>query len=183
MHKQVMQFLSSVKEQYPALFRGTRVLECGSLNINGTPRVFFEEPAEYVGLDWRPGPGVDVVSLAHEYYGHPDDHFDVVISTEMLEHDPHWMHSIHRMTQLVKPGGALIITCAGPGRAEHETYTSPESGYYRVISAMELYGFAVLHFDHVRVESRQSWSEDTYLCAYRKLSRGVTDQKATDTST
>ena len=59
---------------------------------------------EYVGLDWRPGPGVDVVSLVHEYK--PGRHFDTVISTEMLEHDPHWRESVQRMIELVKPGWA-----------------------------------------------------------------------------
>ena len=168
MHKQVMQFLSSVKEQYPALFRATSVLECGSLNINGTPRIFFAEPTEYIGLDWRPGPGVDVVSLAHEYRGHPDGHFDVAISTEMLEHDPHWNHSVWRMMQLIKPGGALIVTCAGERRPEHELYTSPEHGYYCGISASELYDLIDGQFDHIRVESREYVSNDTYMCAYGK---------------
>ena len=169
MHKQVMQFLSSIKEQHPALFQGTAVLECGSLNINGTPRVFFEEPKEYVGIDWRPGPGVDVVALAHEYNDHPDGYFDVVISTEMLEHDPRWRDSICRMIQLIRPSGSLIITCAGPGRNQHEVYTSPEQGYYCNISALDLHSCVAAHFDYVRIESRQSWSQDTYLCAYRKL--------------
>ena len=31
---------------------------------------------EYIGLDWRPGPGVDVVSLVHEYQ--PGRRFDTV---------------------------------------------------------------------------------------------------------
>ena len=46
----------------------------------------------------------------------------------MLEHDPHWRESVQRMIELVKPGGTLIITCAAPGRGEHELACSPERG-------------------------------------------------------
>ena len=42
------------------------VLECGSYNVNGSVRDLFAV-REYIGLDWRPGPGVDVVNLVHEY--------------------------------------------------------------------------------------------------------------------
>ena len=64
-----------------------------------------------------------MVSLVHEYQ--PGRHFDTVISTEMLEHDPHWRESVQRMIELVKAervrlGRPLIITCAAPGRGEHE---------------------------------------------------------------
>ena len=163
MHPEVMDFLESVKAKRPELFRATSVLECGSRIVNGSPRELFEEPAEYIGLDWQPGDGVDVVSLAHEYDGRPDGHFDVVISTEMLEHDPHWRHSIKRMVELLKPGGTLIVTCAGPGRAAHDMDSAPDSGHYRSITAEELRGHLreCGEFGHLRVESRQEWPCDT----------------------
>ena len=113
MHLEVKEWLGELQKQHPEAFACDSVLECGSYNVNGSVRGLFTA-REYVGLDWRPGPGVDVVSLAHEY--RPGRHFDTVISTEMLEHDPHWRESVQRMVELVKPGGWLIITCAAPGR-------------------------------------------------------------------
>ena len=62
----------------------------------------------------------------------------------MLEHDPHWQESVQRMIELVKGrtpfglGGTLIITCAAPGRGEHELACSPEAEYYREIGGAEL---------------------------------------------
>ena len=41
-HKEQMQFVQAVRKMFPHLFAGKRVLEIGSLNINGTVRGFFE---------------------------------------------------------------------------------------------------------------------------------------------
>ena len=120
MHQEVMDWLRTIKESAPDIFEHSRVLECGSLNVNGTPRPLFEE-CEYVGVDWRDGPGVDVVSLTHHYMD--NDGFDVVISTEMLEHDPYWLVSISNMVSLLRPGGDLILTFGGINRPKHELKT------------------------------------------------------------
>jgi SAM-dependent methyltransferase len=136
MHRQVYSFLHAMRAAYPASFRG-KILECGSLNINGSPRGFFDA-SEYVGVDWRAGKDVDVVALVHEYHEKPDGYFSVVISTEMLEHDPHWERSLRRMTELLMPGGTLIVTTAGPGRAPHEIETSPQKSYYQNLQLMDL---------------------------------------------
>ncbi len=77
-----------------------RILECGSLNVNGSIKDILEVDTnknEYVGLDWRAGNYVDVVSLAHEY--NPGHQFDSVLSASMLEHDPYWDKSITNMVK------------------------------------------------------------------------------------
>lgn len=128
MHKQVMEFMMAMREARPESFMG-RVLECGSLNVNGTAKFLFAA-SEYIGIDACFGAGVDQVSLVHEWDGKPDGYFDTVVSTEMLEHDPYWRESIRRMVDFVRPGGSLIVTYAGQDRPEHEKWASPESGYY-----------------------------------------------------
>jgi len=137
MHQQVMEFLRRMKTGNPVAFApGCRVLECGSYNINGSARELFEAPSEYLGLDWRSGPGVDRVGLAHEYEDPAG--FDTVISTEMLEHDPHWRASLANMVSLTRPGGSLIVTCAGAGRPAHELACAPDPAYYRGLSVVEV---------------------------------------------
>src|SRR5512133_1128292 len=69
--------------------RGKSVLEVGSQNVNGSLRSYVEGlgPSRYFGVDMTPGDGVDEVCSAEkliERFG--VDAFDVVISTEMLEH-------------------------------------------------------------------------------------------------
>ena len=143
MHGAVMWWLRQARQVYPLVFACERVLECGSYDINGSARGLFTAQA-YTGLDWRPGPGVDVVGLAHEYAD--DRGFDTVISTQMLEHDPHWRLSLRRMWELLRPGGTLIVTWAGPLTARHEVHTAPEAGYYAGLALAdvveELAGYA-----------------------------------------
>ncbi len=128
MHDSVLAFIGRLKNDHAELFSRKRILEVGSLIINGSPRKFFTE-CEYLGLDWRKGTGVDLVSIAHEYI--PRLKYDVVISTSMLEHDPYFYRSIRSMVDCVCVGGSLIITCAGVGFDPHEIDTSPEKGWYR----------------------------------------------------
>jgi SAM-dependent methyltransferase len=91
-------------------------LEVGSLDVNGTTRRWFH--GRYVGIDMRDGPGVDIVATAdHIPFG--DDEFDVVVSTEMLEHDPSPWLSMAEMGRVLKPGGHLLVTTRGNGFGLH----------------------------------------------------------------
>jgi len=147
MHSSVLDWLTGLKAEMPGLFRGRRVLECGSYDINGSARPLFED-CEYVGLDWRPGPGVDVVALVHGYA--PDAPFDVALSTEMLEHDPYWAASVRRMCELLRPGGALLLTWASPSRPAHEVETAPVEGYYCGLHPLDVQDVVAPFFGAVR---------------------------------
>jgi len=138
LHREANQFVISVKREYPEFFSGKKVLEVGSLDINGSVRQYFAD-CTYHGIDLGEGPGVDAVKHVTQVRG--DGLWDVVISTEALEHDSRWDESLKQMHALLKPGGLLLITCAGPTRAEHGTirtdggWASPStSDYYRNIS-------------------------------------------------
>ena len=48
-HQQQLIFVASVKDQFPEYFSQTKVLEVGSLNINGSVRQFFNNPDKYIG--------------------------------------------------------------------------------------------------------------------------------------
>lgn len=119
MHPEVINFVRGVKKTYPAFFANTKVLEVGSRNVNGTIRDEFTR-CDYMGIDLVEGPGVDRVCHAGDMDGE-DKTFDVVVSTEAMEHDGDWPRSLWRMFLCLKPGGLFLLTCAGPARAEHGT--------------------------------------------------------------
>ena len=126
-HKEQIEFILQVKKKYPNSFHDRCVVEIGSLDINGSVRQFFSN-CVYVGVDVGPGPGVDVVSLGHQYI--MSNSFDVVISCECFEHDPYWKDTFSNMIDLCKSGGLIIFSCATTGRKEHgtslnEPYSSP----------------------------------------------------------
>jgi SAM-dependent methyltransferase len=130
MHPSIQHWVGTVREQHPAHFAdGCRVMEYGSRNINGTVRRWFSNPSEYVGIDAYAGPDVDVVGVVHEYEPEQTG-FDVVITTEMLEHDPYWKDTLNHAIRHLREGGILMITCAAPKRAPHHHEDSPTPGYY-----------------------------------------------------
>lgn len=125
-HKEQLNYVKSVKDLFPGQFANSKVLEVGSLNINGSVRSFFEG-CEYTGIDIGEGSGVDLVVGGHEYDA-PTSSFDTVISCECFEHNPYWLETFVNMYRLCKPGGLIVMTCATIGRPEHgTTRSSPAS--------------------------------------------------------
>lgn len=118
MHKAVKIYCSRILAKFPSMFNNKDVLDCGSLDINGNNRYLFTN-CRHTGIDIVDGKNVDVVCRLHKYI--TGKQFDVIISTEMLEHDSFLEKSLQRMFQLLKPGGLLLLTAAGYGREEHGT--------------------------------------------------------------
>lgn len=87
-HPQQKEFCLKVKSLFPECFDNVNVLDVGSLDINGNNQYLFTN-ANYLGLDIGPGPNVDIIKPVHifAYQLQYHEYFDVIISTEMLEHD------------------------------------------------------------------------------------------------
>lgn len=120
-HPEQREFCTKVRAKFPKIFgsQTAKILDCGSLDINGNNRYLFASK-DYTGIDLGPGRNVDVVSRIHEFSA-PDESFDIVISTECLEHDQFYEASLKNMLRVLKPGGVLVVTCATTGRREHGT--------------------------------------------------------------
>ena len=141
-HAAQLEFVKILSTKLPSFFSNSKVLEIGSLDINGSIRQFFMN-CDYVGLDVAEGKGVDVVCQGQSYNA-PDDSFDTVISCEAMEHNPFWIATINNMIRICKPGGLFILSCATTGRMEHgTTKTDPDTSpltvelgwdYYKNIS-------------------------------------------------
>lgn len=114
MHQSVMDWVASVVEFHELADKCT--LEVGSLNENGTVRSCFA--GEYIGVDMRPGQDVDRVAKAHQL-PYLDAYFDVVVSTEMLEHDRQFWLSLPEMGRVLKEDGLMILTARGNGFPPH----------------------------------------------------------------
>lgn len=126
-HKEQRDFFHRVRALFPEYFTGGRILEIGSLNINGSCRELFFEPAEYHGIDLGAGKGVDEVISGHEF-DRDAGQWDVIISGEMFEHNANWADTWKNMLRLVRKRGIIIFTCATKYRAEHGTpKCSPDS--------------------------------------------------------
>jgi SAM-dependent methyltransferase len=120
MHPSVLDFLR--QEINGSEILGKRVLEVGSYNVNGTARdvICPLGPSVYTGVDSHSGPCVDRIVLADELikvFG--EGSFDVVLSTEMLEHVRDWRMAVTQMKGVTKVGGLLVLTTRSPGFPYH----------------------------------------------------------------
>jgi SAM-dependent methyltransferase len=100
------------------MIAGRDVLEVGSLDVNGSLRPYVESlgPARYVGVDIAPGPRVDEVvdaSKLVDRFGAAA--FDVVLTTEMVEHIRDWRTVVRNLKRVVRPGGLLLVTTRSIG--------------------------------------------------------------------
>ncbi|KKM01686.1 hypothetical protein LCGC14_1791930 [marine sediment metagenome] len=141
MHNEVRFICQEVKKKYPDYFIGADVLDVGSLDINGNNRYLFTN-CNIVGIDLEKGRNVDVVTEVHKYIS--SKKFDVIVCTEMLEHDYYWQESLKRMLELLRKGGLLLLTAAGPNRPEHGTtkaepqFSPFTNNHYRNVSVEDL---------------------------------------------
>jgi SAM-dependent methyltransferase len=119
MHRDAYQFVAGVVRGKKLI--DATVLEVGSMNVNGSVRDLFD--GEYIGIDREPGPGVDYVFDAAHFDGAQT--FDVVVSTEALEHAPDPTAIIGCAWRALGPGGTLILTAATPLRAPHSCSGGP----------------------------------------------------------
>lgn len=118
-HKEQQDFFESVKKKYPEYFRNKKVLDVGSLDVNGTHKHLFDN-CTYIGIDVGEGNNVDVVSIGH-LYDAPDNYFDTIISGSVFEHDMFYEKTFENIIRMLKPGGLFLFTCGGPGYPEHGT--------------------------------------------------------------
>ena len=137
-HPPQAEYFGTVREHYPSHFDGARVLEVGSLDINGSVRELFSG-CQYTGVDLQPGPGVDLACPGH-LLSLPTASFDTVISAECFEHNPFWRETLANMLRMTRPGGLVLVSCATTGRKEHGTSrTNPDASPFTVQEKWDYY--------------------------------------------
>jgi cyclopropane fatty-acyl-phospholipid synthase-like methyltransferase len=145
------------------------IIEIGSRDINGTVRSLFPA-ASWTGLDLYPGPAVDVVTDAMDYV--PGALVDRVVCCEVFEHSQNWGEILTHAATWIRPGGRMLITCAGPGREPHSAIDGGKlrpGEHYENISVDSL--AEELHYAGF-VEISMDWNnhwQDTYADAKKAL--------------
>lgn len=131
MHPTVLEFTDRAVRQHDLNTEGSNVLIVGALDVNGSTAPYFDK-CNVVGIDLTEGPGVDHVINAHymlepqaleKIFGksYEDTYaleFDVVVCTEMLEHDDEFWRTLYNISVLLKRGGYLILTARGARRGQ-----------------------------------------------------------------
>lgn len=161
MHDSVMKYLYRTVQRNEV--EGKTVLEVGSYNVNGTPRHAFGQhnPKQYLGIDQGPGPCVDRVMDASNLVTElGKDSFDIVVSTEMLEHAQDWRTAVSNLKAVTKPGGLLFVTTRGPGFPyhgfPHDHWRFTIEDFKRIFADMEILDLSPdLQFPGVFIKCRK----------------------------
>ena len=175
-HQEQLQYMVGLERKFPDNFKDCRVLEVGSLFVNGTIRTLFKR-CDYIGLDVGDGPFVDVVCRGEDYDA-PSESFQTCVSCECFEHNPEWAETFKNMVRLCEPGGLVAFTCATTGRPEHGTMwahpgasplTCKESDYYKNLTEenfREVFDFD-RHFSECEFRVNEQ-SKDLYFYGIKK---------------
>lgn len=151
---------------------GKHILEIGSLDVNSSEqglslRDLCAVAASYTGIDEQIGLGVDIVVSAADYQ--VEEIYDIVITTEALEHTPAPCDIIECARRSLRPGGLLIVTAAGPSRQPHNCDGTPWSGveHYANIEPEQLRAWlAEGEWEGIRIEHNTDM-HDVYATAIR----------------
>ncbi len=136
MHPEAMQYVADVVDE---LELDGDVLDLGGRYINGSTRDLFPEGHRYIVVDIVADPSVDVVADAGDL--DLGETFDIVLSTELLEHTPRGADIVKSAYRHLRDGGVFVATMAGPGRPPHGAAGSPwplEGEWYKNIPPAEL---------------------------------------------
>lgn len=119
MHPSVLDFVERTLTAEQV--KGADVLEVGSYDVNGSVRPYLESlrPRRYLGVDASPGPSVDRIVDCERLTDEVAGQWDVVVSTEMLEHVRDWKTCMSQLWKATKPGGLLLVTTRSPGFPYH----------------------------------------------------------------
>ena len=121
MHRSSFFSMQKFKNDYLINLKNIKILDIGSYDSSGTSfnyrSIFDENTWEYVGMDLKGGPNVDlVVSDVYKWDEIPDESFDLVISGQAFEHMEFFWKAIEEIARILKNGGycCIIAPSSGP---------------------------------------------------------------------
>lgn len=119
MHQQALSWVAQWRTLEPI-----SVLDIGGRDLNGSTRFLFPNAQPYHVLDILPGDNVDFEADAADWRPEDGFRYDLVVTTETFEHAKRWPEILKTAWDVLKPGGWLIFTCAGPGRPPHSGHAA-----------------------------------------------------------
>jgi SAM-dependent methyltransferase len=147
--KNTLLWVEAVNEEYgvPA-----RVLDVGSYDYNGNARHLFPG-SEYIGIDIKAGPGVDIVCNAERMTDiFEEASFDAVLCLHVLEHVPNVPAVLEQARQLLAEAGYLYVAVPTLGFPRHDY----PADYWRMteqaVREVVMRNLDILSFQHARTK-------------------------------
>ena len=121
MHESAYRIGKNFFDAYCSRLGDISVAEIGSQNINGSLRDHITSNIiEYIGVDFVPGNGVDIVLEKSYEYPFESDKFDIVVTSSCFEHSELFWLSFQECLRILKPTG--ILYCSAPNYWPYHAY-------------------------------------------------------------
>jgi SAM-dependent methyltransferase len=92
-----------------------RVIDIGALDVNGSLRGVCPPEAEYVGVDFAEGPGVDIILTDPYRLPLADASADAIVSSSCFEHSEMFWVLFLELLRVLRPHGLLYINAPSNG--------------------------------------------------------------------
>ena len=110
MHKTAMEYGKQFFDTYVKdKLSGITVVDIGAQDVNGSLKLIAPTDVKYIGVDFSPGKGVDVI--LNDAYTLPfkDNFCEVIVSSSCLEHSEFFWLTFNEMCRILKPNGYIYI--------------------------------------------------------------------------
>lgn len=168
MHRSSFLAMEKFKNKYLEINKSLRILDIGSYDSSDSSFnysvLFNNDSWEYVGMDIRDGPNVNlVVSDVYNWAEIDNQSFDVIISGQVFEHIEFFWLTIEEINRVLKFGGlcCIIVPSSGPVHKNPlDCYRFTEDG---VKNIAQYVGFDVLESYTNTSEQSQPWFDSVLI--------------------
>jgi SAM-dependent methyltransferase len=94
---------------------GSRIVEIGSQDVNGSLRSICPDGMEYIGVDFTSGKGIDIVLDDPYKLPFEDESVDFCLSSSVLEHSEMFWVLFVEILRILKPTGLLYLNVPSNG--------------------------------------------------------------------
>ena len=114
MHPSALEFGKKFFDTYCKGFSGL-VVDIGSQNVNGSLKDVCPAEAEYIGVDFCPGNGVDIILTDPYKLPFDDESVDVIVCSSVFEHSQFFWVIFLEIMRVLKPTGLLYLNVPSNG--------------------------------------------------------------------
>jgi len=115
MHRTAMQNAALFFDTYAPFIGPGRVLDIGAQDVNGSLKQVCPAGLEYVGVDFVPGRGVDVVLSDPYVLPFASNSVDAMVSSSCFEHSQFFWVLFLEMLRVLKPNGLFYLNVPSNG--------------------------------------------------------------------
>jgi SAM-dependent methyltransferase len=118
MHTSALQNCQCFFEAYASAFSAgekVRVIEIGSQDVNGSLRALAPSRFEYIGIDFVPAKGVDIVISDPYVLPFEANSVDIVLSSSCFEHSEMFWITFLEIMRVLKPTGLFYLNAPSNG--------------------------------------------------------------------